>query len=150
MALSVRCLQPFKPEEAAHGLEDALGLTRKMLAEALAKGEQAIVDEFEGAAARDEDKANLDYVLRRMFFALYSTGVATALSSVSKPYDTEDLSVTEGSPIPEMQLMCRDARVIDELMSMIIAPLEHFCCYRFAHRNPRCARTTAPEGGIFG
>ena len=32
----------------------------------------------------------------------------------------------------------------------IIAPLEHFCCYRFAHRNPRCARTTAPEGGIFG
>ena len=53
-----------KPEEAAHGLETALGLTRTMLAEALVKGEQAIIDEFDGPNVRDEDRANLHYVLR--------------------------------------------------------------------------------------
>ena len=51
-----------KPEEAAHGLLDALGLSYRVFALKLAKGEQAIIDEFE-ANGSDEDKANLRYVL---------------------------------------------------------------------------------------
>ena len=58
-----RTLIMGRPEEAT-SLQDALGLGRKQFAEGYAKGELAIIDEFEGPAARDEDKANLHYVLK--------------------------------------------------------------------------------------
>lgn len=53
-----------KPEEAAHGLKHALGLSREAFAQGYLLGEQAVVDEFEGPSADKDDRANLDYVLR--------------------------------------------------------------------------------------
>ena len=58
----LRTLMMGGPEEAALGLNTALGLTRQELAEGLAKGEQAVIDEFQ--RGRTEDIANLHYVLR--------------------------------------------------------------------------------------
>ena len=39
--------------------QEALGLSRKQFSDGLAKGETAIVDEFEGPGAREEDKASV-------------------------------------------------------------------------------------------
>ena len=57
-----RTLQLGKPEEATD-LQHALGLDRQQYANGYAKGEHAIIEEFEGPSAREEDKANLHYVL---------------------------------------------------------------------------------------
>ena len=60
-----------QPEEAAHGLLLALGITNDQLADGLRRGEQAIIAEFEGPEARQEDKDNLDYVLRKKVAQLF-------------------------------------------------------------------------------
>ena len=56
-----RTLVMGKPEAAAHGLLAALGLDPRVFGLQYAKGEQAILDEFERHGS-EEDKANLKYV----------------------------------------------------------------------------------------
>lgn len=77
----VRQLMMGKPEEATD-LPVALGLNRTQLANGIGKGEQAIIDEFEGPTATAEDRANLHYVYRcRVARANYPQHVQEQIST---------------------------------------------------------------------